>query len=238
MDGEYYKRIEEENSKLKGEISKLEKSLNSQRLFTRMVGHELGNHLGKISSYLEIIREEYSSISEEEFFNFLKIIESGAKQSILDYRLLRLSDLSSVKENSEYLKLGDLASDFIKSKEDVMKEGNLKYVQEKKVEPIYTNKSLINCVIGTLLGNSINYALPNSTIYFNTSFDPKNEFLKASFVNNTNGKKQRNAHGEGNGLGLEFVRTAMDIYEGNFENFQSNGIYTASFNIPGRNIRE
>lgn len=233
MDSKHLKTIlkyEEELSKKYPDLAEaisilIEKNKDSE-LLRRMLKHELDNPLIAIDwcSNRLIIKQNLSDSTKTDYY---KIINSSSKIIKNLSELVTLDDCSKeeLKENSKEIIPEEIAENYSISYDALMKKEKiglrLKYDKFPDHTPIkiYFDPSVFITLWGTLFGNSIAWAQPETKIRQGIKINKNN--LELSMENNYIPEKRRNNIGMGKGNGLYFTKRIMETLGGKLINYSS-----------------
>jgi len=184
-----------------------------------MLAHELRGPLVAIKGYTELLQRQ--NIEPEREGRYYEVILNNVGQILDLVRLLEACSTSKkeIKQGSEIINLEDTVRRQIKMHEEELNENGigLRFKYDKpSYTPIsiYANPGIINAVLGTLLGNAINWAPANTRITEAFRITKKNELEFLIENAHQDIKPRGNVHGLGRGYGLPFVSHVIHMLEG------------------------
>ena len=218
---------EELELRVQERTSRLEAALHEQESFSYSVSHDLRAPLRHINSYLAILEESCADILPAEAHLFLERSRSASERmGVLIDDLLELSKISRttlVKVSVDLSKLATHACDFLHESEP---ERRVEIVIDENVT-CRGDRTLLNQMIGNLLGNAWKYSAANPTarIEFGREVIADREafFVRDNGVGFDMAYKEmlfgafQRLHGseyQGNGIGLATVKRIIERHGG------------------------
>lgn len=206
---------DQERKKLKEKINQLEKQAKDAEILRKEIPHELKNYLSSIGGFANEIKELSNHPKIDEYCN---IIERQVDYMVDAINIMRVVELTKeeIRKNSKWFMPEQIAKNNAIMLDEYLKDENLRL--NLNYNPIgigiYTNESIFKVLWNTLLGNSLNYSLPNSEI--NQGIRLNNNHLEILMENTHNGKRLRN-FGTNQGLGTIYSEKIIKTLNGNIK---------------------
>ncbi len=219
------KDLEEELSRRAGELNAVNRNLES---FSYSVSHDLRNPLHVISSFADILKDEYSHLLDEDGREFLRRIdESTDKMRELIDNLLALSRIGREDLHRENVNLSGIVEDFLHELMSSQPDRKIETVVQPDVWA-YADSRLISPALENLLRNAWKFSsgrdigriefgitsYQSQTVYYvrdnGIGFDMR--FADTIFEPFKRVHQQKEY--EGTGIGLSIVRRVIDRHKG------------------------
>jgi len=192
-----------------------------------ILAHELKGPLVSIGGFVKLL--EKKDLPQEKRDKFFDIIKYSVSQMSDLTKLLYLSGCSKeeLKENSEKIILEEIASTYASTHDSHMIDEKIgldlkseRFGKEHLPIEFYADKSVINAMWGTLLGNSLSWTPKNSRISQGIGINKLGN-LEILMENKYSNEKIREFTGMGKGKGLPFVEKIVQNLGGNFSKYHS-----------------
>jgi signal transduction histidine kinase len=214
--------LEQENQSLKKEVK-------GKKNLTRLIRHELANPLAQIKIIMELLTKESNKFDADKIKEFAGygVHSVDTMERILNITQIIASNYSKegILENAVNFYLGDLLTSKNYSHERSLNENQiaLSFKYNKKINhdkiAVFSSESLFDALLGTLIGNSVNYAPSKSKIRQGLrEYDGNLEFRIENYFA---GKEQRKLNGTGEGIGLKFADEFVKMLNGKIENYSN-----------------
>lgn len=155
-------RLKEKENELTNALKKAEESDKLKSAFLTNITHEVRTPMNGIIGFTELLKN--SNPDEEEYHEFLKIIESSGKRMMaLINNLVELSMIQAgeVKIKSTGFKLNNLLENIFQNYEKIAKDKGLNFQLSKSLidadSYIYQDKTLLTKILNNLLNNAFKY---------------------------------------------------------------------------------
>lgn len=219
------KELEDELSRRAGELDAVNRDLES---FSYSVSHDLRNPLHVISSFADILKDEYSHLLDEEGREFLRRIdESADKMRELIDNLLALSRIGREHLHRENVNLSRIVEDFLH--ELMFSQPNRKI--ETVVQPdvrAYADPRLVSPALENLLRNAWKFtsgrdtariefgitAYQGQTVYYVRDNGIGFDMRFADIIFEPFKRIHEQKEYGGTGIGLSIVRRVIDRHQG------------------------
>lgn len=200
--------------------------------FISVLSHELKAPISAVEGYVNILKKQYSSLSDEDYLNMLdrtQIRLDGMKKLIFDLLDLTRIESGEKKRVIEKVDVVNVVKDSVDMFSEISKNKNVKIKLEadSSVE-LNADKSELNIIFNNLISNAIKYnkddGLVNIKLSKNadmlnitvsdTGIGIDSEDCKMLFNDFVRIKNEQTMKITGSGLGLSTVKKLCKLYDG------------------------
>lgn len=226
-------RINEQQFQLKKQNESLERAVNSRKIFTDNVSHEMKTPLQVISGYAEIIKEGLTSFDEAKDFSNIIYNEAQIMRRLID-DLLTLSHLTTnrnIISSYSRFNLKELVQEIIYKMYPLATKEHIEIILEADSFNIDADKDLMRILFSNLISNAIRYNVENGKI--EVSLNQNSQSITIQIKDSGIGiakkdqehiferfyrtDKSRNKTTGGTGLGLAIVKHIVLIHHGTIQ---------------------
>lgn len=250
MTGEIKEHAHDLNELSDGINLAVQKEMKSERLKTELitnVSHDIKTPLTSIINYTDLLSKEHTAEEEKQYIDVLSRQSNKLKKLIEDLVEASKASSGNISANIVPLNVRELIEQSIAEYDEKLSKANLEIVLNIKDEPIclLADGRLLWRVLSNLLSNVSKYALVGTRVYIdvertnhsevsisikNISKDQLNidpEELTERFV-----RGDASRHTEGSGLGLNIVKSLVEVQKGRFEVNIDGDLFKAIVYLP------
>lgn len=218
--------------------------------FIYISSHDLQEPLRTISSYTEILEQEYKTNLDEDGQRFLNYLSTSADRLINLVRgILQYSKIGNLSEKEE-ANLEDLISEILRDLQFSIDECNAQ-ITIQKLDSIIGNKMGLRILFQNLISNSIKFRKPDQTPIIEIKSTRTNDQTLIYISDNGIGIDEKyqekifqifqrlhtQSEYPGNGIGLGLCKKIVELHQGTIS-FISNAELGTTFTIAIPNLNE
>ncbi len=230
----------------------LREANNFKNNLFRIISHDLRSPFQVLINYLEMIVDDFDSLSKEEILEYLMNLKevSNPMFELVD-NLLNWTKIESnkIKYQPKKINIRHLIDECIKIMSLQAKSKTIEITVESKVDSVYADEEMLKAILRNLLNNSLKFSNEggeiNITVYTNgddnifkiddngVGISPVR--LKNIFNLSSNISTEGTSHEKGSGLGVILSKEFVEIHGGEIriESEIGKGT-TVMFNIPNK----
>ena len=225
----FINKINNQNSQIREQLIKLEKSADMRKEFSANVSHELKTPLTTILGYAEILESNMAKPEDVSEFSS-KIRKEANRLLLLIEDIIKLSELdeSDFETSKQYLDICEIADNVITRLEPVAKQKNITINLQGKLICLSANPQMMDEMLYNLIHNAINYTNDGGKIdvkIFNNKTKVQVEIIdngigipakysERIFERFFTGDKSHSKQTGGTGLGLSIVKHIVEKHNG------------------------
>lgn len=198
------------------EQTKMLQELSDSRLIKQIVLHELRTPIHNIKGFTSLLRISGEEIPFEQKLEYYDIFEKEADkiQNIADILYLNGCSREELNKNPEFFSLENMLKNYGHTinpeliKEKVGLGIRCERPYNKDLE-LFANKPVFEIILGTLTGNSINYAPQDTTILQGARINKAGNLEIVIENKHDRNIQKRKFSGLGKGLGLKFTKEVI-----------------------------
>ena len=228
----------------------VEKEMKSERLKAELitnVSHDIKTPLTSIINYTNLLSKEHTAEEEKQYIDVLNRQSNKLKKLIEDLIEASKASTGNISTNIVPINIRELMEQSIAEYDEKLHKANLEVVLNIKDEPIsvYADGRLLWRVLSNLFSNVSKYALAGTRVYIDVSRCNTNEVLisiknisKDQLNINPDELTERfvrgdlSRHTEGSGLGLNIVKSLVEVQKGRFELNIDGDLFKANIYLP------
>ncbi len=228
----------------------VEKEMKSERLKAELitnVSHDIKTPLTSIINYTNLLSKEHTAEEEKQYIDVLNRQSNKLKKLIEDLIEASKASTGNISTNIVPINIRELMEQSIAEYDEKLNKANLDVVLNIKDEPIsvYADGRLLWRVLSNLFSNVSKYALAGTRVYIDVSRCNTNEVLisiknisKDQLNINPDELTERfvrgdlSRHTEGSGLGLNIVKSLVEVQKGRFELNIDGDLFKANIYLP------
>lgn len=150
---------------------KLSKANATKNMFFSIIAHDLKGPVGNISQVLDLFKENFNDISNDEKLDYLNILSSLSTKTnklLEDLLLWARIQMNTIEITFEEVNLKTLISNSVELISEKAKEKDIKIISKVDNILINTNESSLKTVIRNLLSNAIKFSNDHSKVEIQT----------------------------------------------------------------------
>ena len=228
----------------------VEKEMKSERLKAELitnVSHDIKTPLTSIINYTNLLSKEHTAEEEKQYIDVLNRQSNKLKKLIEDLIEASKASTGNISTNIVPINIRELMEQSIAEYDEKLNKANLEVVLNIKDEPIsvYADGRLLWRVLSNLFSNVSKYALAGTRVYIDVNRCNTNEVLisiknisKDQLNINPDELTERfvrgdlSRHTEGSGLGLNIVKSLVEVQKGRFELNIDGDLFKANIYLP------
>ena len=250
MVGELKEHAQDLNELSEGIGIAVEKEMKSERLKTELitnVSHDIKTPLTSIINYTDLLTKDHTEEEEKQYLEVLSRQSNKLKKLIEDLVEASKASSGNVSTNIVSLNVKEIIDQSVAEYSDKLETSKLETVINIKEEPIhvYADGRLLWRVLSNLLSNVTKYALAGTRVYIDVERKDNNEVCismknisKDALNINTDELMERfvrgdsSRHTEGSGLGLNIVKSLVEVQKGRFDLQIDGDLFKALIYLP------
>ncbi len=228
----------------------VEKEMKSERLKAELitnVSHDIKTPLTSIINYTDLLSKEHTDEEEKQYIDVLSRQSNKLKKLIEDLIEASKASTGNISTTIAPINIRELMEQSIAEYDEKLNKANLEVVLTIKDEPIsvYADGRLLWRVLSNLFSNVSKYALGGTRVYIDVNRCNTNEVLisiknisKDQLNINPDELTERfvrgdlSRHTEGSGLGLNIVKSLVEVQKGRFELSIDGDLFKANIYLP------
>ncbi len=174
---------------------KLSKANATKNMFFSIIAHDLKGPVGNISQILDLFKDNFNDISNDEKLDYLNILSSLSTKTnklLEDLLLWARIQMNTIEITFEEVNLKTLISNTIELIIEKAREKNIKIVSKVDSILLNTNESSLKTVIRNLLSNAIKFSNDQSKVEIKTNIPESNTKVIISIKDHGVGISQEN----------------------------------------------
>ena len=160
---------------------KLSKANATKNMFFSIIAHDLKGPVGNITQVLNLFKENFNDISNDERLDYISILSSLSSKTnrlLEDLLLWARIQMNTVDITFDQINLNTLILSSIELVKERAEEKNIEILTEIEDIKIETNESSLKTVIRNLLSNAIKFSYNNGVVKIKTEvFSEKNKLV-------------------------------------------------------------
>ena len=152
------KTLVQSEQKLQSSVQMLTNINIDLEQFSRLASHDLQEPLRMITSFTELLEEDYGSQLDAQGLEYIQFASDGAKrmQAML-HGLMRYAKESRRKATPEWVDINQLIEDVLRDLHSVVDESGVTLDIQQIIPPVVADKVGLTCILRNLISNAIKY---------------------------------------------------------------------------------